>query len=188
MISMSELWLPIVVAALVSWVMSCVIHIVIKYHNADYKPLANEDEVATAIRNGKPGKGIHSVPYCVNMKEMASEAMQKKFKEGPVAFVTVFDDGMPNMGKLIGQQILFFLFGMTLIAYCASLALPPGADYMQVFRLVSAVGFVTYGWGLLPFSIWYGHPWGVSARFLLDAIIYALLTAGVFAWLWPGIA
>ncbi len=188
MISITELWLPILVATVFAWVMSCIVHMVFKYHNADYRQLANEDEVASAIRNGKPGKGIHSIPYCVDMKEMASESMQQKFKDGPVAFVTVFDDGLPNMGKLVFQQILFFLFGMTLIAYCASLALAPGAEYMHVFRLVSAVGFVTYGWGVLPFSIWYGHPWGVSGRFLIDALIYALITAGVFAWLWPGLA
>ncbi len=157
----------------------------LKYHNADYQQLSNEDDVAAAIRAGSPGKGIHALPYCIDMKEMASEAMQKKYSDGPVAFVTVFDRGMPNMPKLIGQQILFFLFGCTLIAYCATLALTAGTPYMEVFRLVGAIGFLTFGWGQIPFGIWYGHLWATVARFLLDALIYGLIVAGVFAWLWP---
>ncbi len=126
------------------------------------------------------------MPFCVDMKDLANEPMQKKFEEGPVAFVTVFDNGLPPMPKLLGQQILFFLLGIGLIAYCASLGLAAGADYLVVFRTVSAIAFLAFGWGQIPFSIWYGHPWSTSAKYLLDALIYALVVAGVFAWLWPG--
>ncbi len=187
MISLPELWLPIVASTGVAWIASMMIHMFLKYHDKDYQVLSNEDEVATAIRNGSPKTGIHTIPHCTDMKLLADPAMQKKFNDGPVAIVTVMDSGLPPMPKLVAQQITFFLLGMTLVAYCASLALAPGAEYMDVFRFVSAVGFLTYGWGLLPFSIWYGHPWIVSARFLLDALIYGLLTAGVFAWLWPAL-
>ena len=92
------------------------------------------------------------------------------------------------MGKLLGQQFAFFLVGCLFIAYCATLALPPGANYMTVFEMVSAVGFLTFGWGLIPFSIWYGQPWSNTARYLLDALIYSLVIAGSFAWLWPEIS
>lgn len=183
--SMTDLWLPIALGTIAAWFASMLVHMLLKYHNGDYQQLSNEDEVAAAIANGSPAKGVHSMPYCVDMSEMGNEAMQKKFNEGPVAFVTIFDSGMPAMPKLIGQQILYFLFGCTLIAYCAALALAPGAEYLDVFRFVSSVGFLAFGWGQIPFAIWYGHKWSTSAKYLLDALIYGLVVAGVFAWLWP---
>ncbi|MEO0576452.1 MAG: hypothetical protein AAF004_13390 [Pseudomonadota bacterium] len=187
-ISMTALWLPILLSTILAWIASMLIHMLLKYHDKDYQPLSNEDEVSAAIRNGNPGKGIHTLPFCVDMKAMGDPAVQAKFAKGPVAMLTIFDNGMPNMAKLVPQQILFFLFGMTLIGYAASLALQPGTDYLVVFRFVSTAAFLTYGWANIPFSIWYGHPWGVTARFMADAFIYAFLTAGVFAWLWPGAA
>lgn len=186
-VSLMQLWLPIVIATILAWISSSLIHILLKYHNADYQRLDNEADVAAAIGAGSPQKGVHSIPYCIDMKEMADPALQKKFSDGPVAFVTVFDNGMPNMPKLIGQQIIFFLIGCTLIAYCATLSLTAGTPYMEVFRLVSAIGFLTFGWGQVPFGIWYGHRWATVGRFLLDALIYGLIVAGVFAWLWPGL-
>ena len=89
------------------------------------------------------------------------------------------------MGKLLGQQITFFLVGSALIAYCATLALEPGVDYMTVFRFVAAVGFLAFGWATIPFSIWFGMQWSMTFKYLLDALIYGLVVAGAFAWLWP---
>ena len=180
-----ELWIPILLASFLAWLASSLVHILLKYHNGDYRELSNEDDVATAIRNGSPTPGIYTIPYCVDMQKMGEASMQEKFAKGPVSFVTVFDNGMPAMPKLIGQQILFFLFGCLLIAYCAGLALAPGATYPEVFRLVFVVGFLAFGWGQIPFSIWYGHPWSTTAKYLLDAIIYGLIVASIFAWLWP---
>jgi hypothetical protein len=89
------------------------------------------------------------------------------------------------MAKLMSQQISFFLLGCILIAYCATQVLTAGAEYMVVFRFVSTVGFLAFGWASIPMSIWYGHPWSTTAKYLLDALIYGFLVAGTFAWLWP---
>ena len=182
---LSQLWLPIVLGTFFAWIASAVIHVIVKYHNSDYQRLTNEDEVMDAIRNASPPLGIHSFPYCVDMKEMKDEAVQQRFIKGPVGLVTVLPNGLPNMGKLMVQQISFFLFGCILIAYCATLALEPGAQYLAVFRFVSTVGFLTFGWAIIPYSIWFGHLWSMTARYLLDALIYGLVVAGTFAWLWP---
>ena len=180
-----DLWMPVLVGTLLAWIASAVIHMALKYHNSDYRQLANEDEVRDAVRSGSPGLGVHAVPYCVDMAEMQHEHVQKKFADGPVAFVTVFPNGMPKMGKLVGQQILYFLVGCVLVAYCATLALSPGAAPLEVFRLVGTVGFVAFGWAQLPFCIWYGHRWSTGLKYLLDALIYGAVVAGAFAWLWP---
>lgn len=187
-VSLMQLWLPILLGGFFAWLASSIIHMVLKYHNHDYKELANEDEVMAAIRNSSPPPALYTMPYCIDMNQMGEESMQKKFSDGPVAMLSVFPNGMPPMGKLLTQQILFFIIGCILLAYVSCLALPAGADYMQVFRFVAAAGFFGWGWGLIPFSIWYGHPWMNTARFLLDALIYALVVAGTFAWLWPDLA
>jgi hypothetical protein len=92
------------------------------------------------------------------------------------------------MAKLMPQQIGFFLVGCFLIAYCATQVLTAGSEYMVVFRFVASVGFLAFGWAQVPMSIWYGHPWSTTAKYLFDALIYCLVVAGTFAWLWPGVA
>ena len=184
-ISLLDLWLPILMGTALAWVASGLIHMALKYHNSDYQKLSNEDDVMAAVRNGSPGPGIHHFPHCPDMADMKQESMQKKFIDGPVGFLTIFPRGLPNMGKLMVQQISFFLVGCVLIAYSAALVLAPGTEYMTVFRFVSTVGFLTFGWAQIPMSIWFGHLWSTTVKYLLDALIYALVIAGTFAWLWP---
>ena len=184
-VSLLQLWLPIVVGTLLAWIASAVIHMAIKYHNSDYQQLDNEDEVMDAVRNGSPKLGIHTFPFCIDMADMKKESVQQKFANGPVGMLTVFPNGMPPMGKLVLQQIAYFLVGSIVIAYCATLALDPGAEYMTVFLFVAVTGFLAFGWAVVPFSIWFGHLWSMTAKYLLDGLIYGAVVAGVFAWLWP---
>jgi len=184
-ISVLQLWLPIVVGTGLAWIASGLIHMLLKYHHSDYQQLTNEDEVMSAVQKGSPKLGIHAFPYCSDMAGMGDPDVQQKFARGPVGMLTVFPNGTPKMGKLMAQQISFFLLGCTLIAYSTTLAMGPGAEYLVVFRFVAVIGFLTFGWAVIPFSIWYGHQWSTTAKYLLDALIYGLVVAGSFAWLWP---
>lgn len=184
-ISVFELWLAILLAGFLCWVASALVHMIIKYHNADYKPLSNESEVSSALGASSPEPALYTMPYCVDMKEMGEESMQKKFAAGPVAMITVMPNGMPPMGKLLTQQILFFIFGSLLIGYLASISNVASSDFNTVFRHVFVASFLTYGWAQIPYSIWLGQPWSNCARYLIDAVIYAVISASVFAWLWP---
>ena len=38
---------------------------------------------------------------------------------------------------------------------------------------------------LLQFSIWYRRSWVTTLKSMIDGLLYALLTAGTFGWLWP---
>jgi hypothetical protein len=184
-ISLMQLWLPIVLGGIFCWIASAMIHIFIKYHNADYKKLSNEEQVSDAIRQGDPKPGLYHMPFCTDMKEMNNQSMQDKFKQGPIALISVFENGMPPMGKLLAQQLAFFLGGCILIAYVATLAITASADLMVVFRFTMVISFITFGYGLIPNSIWLGQPWSNCLRYLLDALIYAVIIAATFAWLWP---
>ncbi len=185
-ISLFSLWLPILLGTVLAWVASALIHMLLKYHNSDYQKLSNEDAVMDAVRAGNPGLGVHSMPHCVDFKEMNEESTQTKFANGPVGFVILLPNGMPPMGKLMVQQILHFLIGTFLVAYVASLALMPGAGYYEVFRFVMTAAFLTFGWASIPYSIWYGIQWSVTGKYLLDALIYSAVIAGAFAGFWPG--
>ena len=48
MVSLSQLWLAVVLAGVAVFVASAIIHMVLKYHNSDYRGFPNEDEVAAA--------------------------------------------------------------------------------------------------------------------------------------------
>jgi len=184
-VSIMQLWLPILLGGLFCWVASAIIHTVVKYHNADYKKLKNEEEVSHALGQKNPKPGLYHMPYCADMKEMQNESMQQKLINGPVAMISVFENGMPKMGKLLIQQILFFIIACLLIAYVATLALSIDANSMSIFRLFMTVGFLTFGFGLIPQAIWLGMPWSNCIRYLLDATIYALILSATFSWLWP---
>ncbi|MCG8436123.1 MAG: hypothetical protein MJA83_19055 [Gammaproteobacteria bacterium] len=184
-ISLLQLWLPILAGGVLAWIASGLIHMLLKYHNSDYLKLPNEDEVMGAVRNGSPPIGLYTFPHCADMSAMNDEGVQQKFKNGPVGIITVFPNGLPNMPVMLGQQIAFFIIGNALIAYCATLALTAGADFMPVFRFCTAVGFLAYGWATIPYSIWFGHPWSMTFKYIIDALIYALVVAATFAWLWP---
>jgi hypothetical protein len=70
-------------------------------------------------------------------------------------------------------------------AYLASRTLAQGTHYLQVFRVVGAVSFLAYGFGSIQMAIWMGKPGSSAMKDLADALIYGLLSGGVFGWLWP---
>jgi len=180
-----SLWLPGVVSAVAVFLVSSILHMVLKYHRADYKRLADEDAVAEAVRKGAPSPGLYFIPYC-EMSQMKDPAMVKKFTEGPVATLTVLRNGPPSFGKSLAQWFLLCLLTSFATAYVARHSLTFGSPGLEVLRITGAVAFVAYGFGYFQDSIWKGIPWSNSLRSLIDAVIYAITTGLVFRWLWPG--
>jgi hypothetical protein len=70
-------------------------------------------------------------------------------------------------------------------AYITGRALGPGANYLEVFRFAGTTSFLGYSMALLQTSIWYKRNWGTTIRVMIDGLLYGLLTAGTFGWLWP---
>lgn len=182
---LGALWLPIVLSAILVFVVSSIIHMVLKYHNRDYRKLPNEDAVRAALRSGNPEPRQYIIPYCAEMKDMESPEMQQKFVEGPVGVLNLRRPGLPTMGPMLLQWFLFALAVSFFIAYLAAHTLAPGAPYLEVFRVVGAAGFLAYAAGQVPAAIWMGKPWSVAWKEVLDGLIYGLVTAGTFGWLWP---
>lgn len=185
MVSLAHLWLPILLSAVLVFVVSSLIHMVLKWHASDYRALPNEEEVRAALRQASASPGQYVVPHCADMKDMGKPEQQQKYKDGPVGFIMLAPNGTPNMGKALGLWFLYAVAVAFMAGYIASRTLPVHAHYLQVFRVVGAVSFLTYGGGSVQMGIWAGKPWRSVAKDLLDGLIYGLVSAGAFGWLWP---
>ncbi len=180
-----SLWLPILLSAVVVFVISSLIHMAFNWHASDYRSFANEDAIRDAIRAGNAQPGRYVMPHCKDMKDMASEAMKKKYVEGPIGHITLLPNGQPAMGKYLGMWFLFCLLVSAVAAFLASRLIPLDHTFARpAAKLAFAVGFVGYGFGTFQESIWSGRPWVSSAKYLIDAALYAAGTAAVFSWLW----
>lgn len=92
----------------------------------------------------------------------------------------------PSLGASLAMWFVFVLVVTVFSAYITSRAVTPGMDYLTVFRFIGTAAFMGYGFGEIPESIWYRRSWTRTCKSIFDGLIYALLTAGVFGWLWPG--
>ena len=185
MVTLGSLLVPIVLSAILVFIASSIIHMVLKYHNKDYSPLPNEDAVRAAMRAGNPPPGQYIIPYCPDMKDMEKPEVKQKYIEGPVGVLNLMRPGVPKMGTYLSQWFVFILVVSFFIAYVAAHSIPTGARYLEVFRVVGAVGFLAYAAGQLPAAIWMGKPWKVAWKEAFDGLVYGLVTAGTFGWLWP---
>lgn len=185
MISMSHLWLPIVVSAIAVFVASSLLHMVLTYHHSDYRPLSNEDEVRAAITRGGATAGQYILPHGVGMQAMKDPVILKKMAEGPNGFIILRNPGLPSMGAALSQWFVYTLVLSGLTAYLASLAVAPGTARGAVFHFVGIIAVLGYAGALTQQSIWRSEPWAVTLKHTLDGVVYALVTGAVFALMWP---
>jgi hypothetical protein len=179
----NELWLPIVLAAITVFMVSSLIWTVVQYHNSDWHGLDDEDAARTVFKNQPPGQ--YAVPYAADNRARASETWQQKYREGPVAMITVMQNGNVNMAGQLIQWFVYCLVISVFVAYVAGSTLSIGSDYLKVYQVTSTVAFLAYGGMTGIRKIWFGQPTGSALKDLVDALIYGLLTAGFFGWLWP---
>jgi hypothetical protein len=185
MVSLFSLWLPILLGAVLVFFVSFIVHMVLKYHHNDFTALPRERDIAGALRPFAIPPGDYMMPKPADAREMRSPEFLEKLKQGPVMAMTVYPSGPFTMGKQLAQWFVYCVIVGIFAAYVASRTLSPGAEYLQVFRITGTVAFAGYGLALLQASIWMGRRWSTTLKSVFDALIYALVTAGPFGWLWP---
>ena len=185
MTGLDALWLPILLSAVIVFVASSIIHMGPFWHRGDYPKVPNQDKVQDALRPLAIPPGDYMLPRASNMKEMRTPEHMEKLTKGPVMVLTVLPNGPGSMARSLVQWFLYTVVVSFFAAYVASRALPPGTDYLRVFQLVGATAFVGYSLALLQMSIWYRRAWNLTFKAIFDGLIYGLLTAGTFGWLWP---
>jgi hypothetical protein len=185
MVGIDVLWLPILLSAVIVFIASSIIHMAPLWHKNDYPKLKNEEKVREAIRPLELSVGDYIIPRAESSFEMRSPEFTKKMTEGPVLMLSVWPNEPPTMGKSLTLWFLYCVVVGIFAAYIAGRALPSGTDYLQVFRFAGCTAFLGYTVAQWQQSIWWRRPWGITIKHTLDGLIYALLTAGVFGWLWP---
>ena len=186
MISIPALWLPIVLSGVLVFVASSVIHMVLSYHKNDFRQVPDEDGVMDALRPFNIPAGDYTLPYAGSSEALKSDAFREKTEKGPVAFMTVLAPGsLFNMGPQLAQWFGYCLVVAVVAAYVGGRTLGAGADYLAVFRLTGTVAFACFAMAMPQRSIWYKQGWPATLRSMFDGLIYSMLVAGAFGWLWP---
>lgn len=185
MTGLVSLWLPILLSAVLVFIMSSIIHMASPWHKSDYPKLQNEDEVRRALGPLNLPEGDYMVPRASSNAEMKSPEFIEKHRQGPNVIMTVLPKGDLGMGRNLALWFLFAVVVSIFTAYVACLTLPAGTEYMQVFRVAGTVAFVGYSLALWQMSIWYHRSWSITIKSTVDGLIYGLLTAGAMGWLWP---
>lgn len=185
MVPIMSLWLPILLSAVIVFIASSIIHMFLPWHKGEYPKVANEEKVMDALRPLDIKPGDYMVPRADSMEDMKSAAFAEKLKKGPVMILTVLPGGSMSMTPNLIQWFLYLLVIGVFAAYVAGRALTADASYLQVYRFVGVTAFLGYSVALWQMSIWYKRSWVTTIKATVDGFVYALLTAGVFGWLWP---
>jgi hypothetical protein len=186
MTALASLWLPILGSAVLVFIASSAIHMLPLWHKSDYPRMPSEAQAMDALRPLGIPPGEYMVPRAASMEEMKSAAFQERWSKGPVMIVTMLPSGPITMGKSLALWFVYAIVVGIFAAYVTSRALPPGAEYLEVFRFAGTTAFVGYALALWQMTIWYKRSLSITLKSTFDGLIYALLTAGVFGWLWPG--
>ena len=185
MTNLLALWLPIVLSAVSVFLASSVIHMLSPWHKGDYPAVPDEPRTRAALAALAIPAGDYKVPRPTARDDMRSAEFAEKVRAGPNVILTVLPNLPWNMGRTFTQWFLYSVVVGLFAAYVASRVLPPGTDYLRVFQIVGATAFTGYALALYQLSIWFGRAWSTTLKSTVDGLIYAMLTAGIFGWLWP---
>jgi hypothetical protein len=185
MTGITALWLPILVSAVIVFLASSIIHMATSWHKSDFAPIPDEDGVLNALRPFNIPPGDYMAPRADSMEDMRSESFKAKFARGPVFIMTMMPGGSMAMGGQLTKWFLYLVVIACFSAYIAGRALPPGSDYLHIFRFVGATAFLSHVMGQWPGWIWYRRSLTTTIKMTIDGLLFALLTAGTFGWLWP---
>jgi len=119
-VAVMSLWLPILVSAVIVFVVSSIIHMVLPYHRNDFGKVPAEDEVMDALRKFEIPPGEYVVPRAGTPKEMGTPEFAEKTKKGPVLFMTVLPNGPMAMGASLVQWFVYSIVVGIFAAYSGS--------------------------------------------------------------------
>lgn len=187
MVALTSLWLPIVLSAVATFLAGFVLWVVLPHHKSDWSPLPDEDAAMAALRPQGLAPGMYHMPHAGHdAKPQKNPEWVAKVEAGPSAFVVVMPKStMLDMGPTLGKNFAYLLLMGLMVAYVGSATLPAGTEYLKVFQVTGTVALIGHSMGAFPKAIFWGWSRSAATKEVLDGLVYALVTAGVFGWLWP---
>jgi hypothetical protein len=160
-VSLAQLWLPILIATVCVFFTSSIIWMLLPYHKPDIKFIPNETEFDEAMAK-----------------------LKARWKSGPWGTINVMGQ-QPNFAINLLKTFIAYGLITTMVAYIAGMSVGPGAEYMHVFRAVATAGVLGHCMGGLANAFFMGTPTRFIFTSFIDGVIFALITAGVIASMWP---
>jgi hypothetical protein len=185
MVPLASLWLPILVSAVIVFLASWIIHMFLPHHRSDFAKLPQEDAALDALRALQIPAGSYMAPHANTPAQMKQPDYLERRKRGPIVILNLSPGGDMGMGKPLSQWFVYLLVISLFAGYLACHVIAAGAPYLAVFRIVGTASFMAYALGHAHQSIWYRQAWSTTGKYVVDGLIYALLTAGVFGCFWP---
>src|SRR5271170_6327205 len=88
--------------------------------------------------------GDYMVPSASGSEGMRTPQFKEKMMKGPVMTLTVVPSGPIQIGGRLALWFVYLLVVSHIAGYVASHALPFGARYTSVFRIVGVTAFLGY--------------------------------------------
>ncbi len=184
MVDLLQLWLPILLSAVVVFIASALAWTVLPHHRADFKPVPDQKKFDEALASLGIKPGLYMFPYSADPKAMKEPAFVERWKAGPNGTLNVWAN-WGSMGRNMALSFVFYLVTSIFVAYVCTLGLVQGDSYLRVFQLAGTTAIMAYCFGSIPKDIWFNTPPRAVITCVIDGIIFGLLTASVFGWLWP---
>jgi hypothetical protein len=183
MVTLLELWLPILVSAVLVFIASNILWMMLPFwHYRDYGSTDNDAAFVDLTKGLQPGLYIYPK---ADWKTMTPE-QKGEWQSGPSGTLYLKNPARFSFGSALSSYFVYALLGSFCAAYIAEETVARGADFMTVFQIAGATGAIFWAFGTnVSDSIWYGKPWTVAVKHIIDGLIFGLLIGGTFGWLWP---
>ncbi len=178
------LWLPILLSAVVVWIVSAVVWMALPHHKRDFIRLPDEDGFMDYVRKSGIPPGNYVFPDFRGREAMKSEKVEKALNDGPVGHLSLWQPPLTMGGKMVATFIVY-LVASTLIGYLTRVALPGAAPFAKVFQVAGTAGILAYCFSYIPNAVWFGSYKRTIVANIIDGIVYGLITGAIFAWRWP---
>jgi len=188
MVHLPELWLTILIATVAVFFASSIMWMLMPHHKKDIQFLEeNEKGYIDAMKSLDIKPGLYMYPGCDHSKSQSDERktqIKENWDAGPWGVLTIYS-GKPNFGMNLIKTFLAFLVITIFVAYITGIGVAPGADYMHVFRVAGATALLGHCMGGLCGAFFMGKPTRFIITDFIDGVVYALITAGILASMWP---
>ena len=180
-----SLWLQVILVTVATFFASALLWTTMPWHEKEFGVLPDEDAVRRVLAEQGVTQGQWRIPYSQDPKEWKGPEFQKRFESGPVGILQFEKPGPMGFGARLGKTFLLYLFIAFFTAYVLRQAIEAGDTYMRVFQLAGSVSLGAHAFGHVQDAIWFGKSWKRVLLQLVDSMIYAIITAGIFASMWP---